>query len=140
MRSDWRAEMATKSVFISFDYDNDNDLPGNLVHQASRPDSPFSIRDRSLKKAVDAKWRDEVRSRIHRCDLVIVICGEQTHQASGVAGEVTITQEERKPYFLLKGRKNKTCTPPKTALKKKIHPWKWSILRELITNARVDYD
>ena len=26
--------MATKGVFISFDYDNDNDLRGNLVAQA----------------------------------------------------------------------------------------------------------
>ena len=108
--------MATKSVFISFDYDNDKDLPGNLVAQAVRPDSPFSITDWSVRAPIDENWRREVRDRIRRVDLVIVICGEHTHDAAGVAGEVTITQEENKPYFLLKGRRRKTCTKPRNAL------------------------
>ena len=29
--------MTTKGVFISFDYDHDNDLRGNLVAQAENP-------------------------------------------------------------------------------------------------------
>ena len=73
--------MTTKSVFISFDYDNDKDLPGNLVAQAARPDSPFNITDRSVRAPIDENWRREVRSRIRRADLVIVICGEHTHDA-----------------------------------------------------------
>ena len=47
--------MATKSVFISFDFDSDNDLRGNLVAQAKNPDSPFSISDWSIKKPIDEK-------------------------------------------------------------------------------------
>ena len=43
----------TKSVFISFDYDND--LPGNLVAQAARSDSPFNITDRSVRAQIDEK-------------------------------------------------------------------------------------
>ena len=129
--------MATKSVFISFDYDNDNDLRGNLVAQAKRPDSPFSIEDESVQERIDEKWRDEVRSRIRNCDLVIVICGEHTHKASGVAGEVAITREEKKPYYLLKGRRQEQCSRPNTAPKKKaMHPWTWPTLKELISNPR----
>ena len=128
--------MTTKSVFISFDYDNDKDLPGNLVAQAARPDSPFSIRDRSVKYRIDENWKKEVRDRIRRVDLVIVICGEHTHDADGVAGEVTITQEEKKPYFLLKGRRKKTCTKPRNALSSdEIQSWTWPNLRKLIENA-----
>ena len=127
--------MATKSVFISFDYDNDRDLPGNLVAQAARPDSPFSIRDRSVKAQIDEKWRREVRDHIRRADLVIVICGEHTHDADGVAGEVTIAQEEKKPYFLLKGRRRNTCTKPRNALSTdQIHRWKWDVLGSLIAS------
>ena len=96
--------MAVKRVFISFDYDHDNDLRGNLVAQTKNPDSPFSIRDRSVKYRIDENWRKEVRDRIRGSDLTIVICGEHTHDAPGVAAEVTIAREERKPYFLLKGR------------------------------------
>ena len=123
----------SKSVFISFDYDNDRDLPGNLVAQAARTDSPFSITDRSVRAQIDERWRREVRDRIRRVDLVIVICGEHTHDADGVAGEVTITQEERKPYFLLKGRRKRTCTKPRNARSSdEIQDWTWDNLRRLI--------
>ena len=129
--------MTTKSVFISFDFDNDNDLRGDLVAQASDPESPFSITDWSVKHRIDEAWKKEVRDRISSADLTIVICGEHTHQAKGVEAEVTMVQQERKPYFLLKGRREKTCTRPKSApRKKKIHPWTWSTLKELITNSR----
>ena len=76
--------MTTKSVFISFDYDHDNGLRGNLVAQAEKTESPFSITDWSVKEPIDEKWRREVRDRIRRTDLTIVICGEHTHQAEGV--------------------------------------------------------
>ena len=128
----------TKSVFISFDYDNDNDndLRGNLVAQAKRSDSPFSITDRSVRAAIDEKWRSEVRGRIRRVDLVIVICGEHTHDADGVAGEVTITQEESKPYFLLKGRRRKICTKPRNVRSSdEMHSWTWANLKNLIGSA-----
>ena len=106
--------MTTKGVFISFDYDNDKDLPGNLVAQARNPESPFSITDQSVEEPISENWRRQVRQLISEADLMIVICGEHTHDAVGVAAEVTIAQEEEKPYFLLKGRKRKTCTKPRS--------------------------
>ena len=110
--------MNTKSAFISFDYDHDNDRRGDLVAQANRSDSPFSITDWSVKEPFDESWREKVRDRIDRTDLSIVICGEHTHQAKGVEAEVTMVQQAGKPYFLLKGRRNKTCRRPKSAPKK----------------------
>ena len=129
--------MAGKSAFISFDYDHDNDLRGNLVAQANRSDSPFSITDWSVKEPFDEKWREKVRDLIERADLTIVICGEHTHQAEGVEAEVTMVQQAGKPYFLLKGRRNKTCTRPKSAPKRKrIYTWTWPTLKELIANPK----
>ena len=129
--------MATKSVFISFDYDHDDSLRGDLVAQAENPESPFTITDWSVRGPIDGKWEREVRDRIRRVDLTIVICGEHTHQAKGVEAEVTMLQQEKKPYFLLKGRDEKTCTRPKSAPKrKKIHPWTWPTLKELIASPR----
>ena len=129
--------MPTKSAFISFDFDHDNSLRGDLVAQAERHDSPFSITDWSVRYRIEEGWKKEVGDRIRRADLTIVICGEHTHQAKGVEAEVTMVQQSGKPYFLLKGRSDKTCTRPKSApKKKKIHPWTWSTLKELIANPR----
>ena len=126
--------MARKRVYISFDYDNDNDLPGNLIAQADRHDSPFDLVDVSLKEPVDEAWRKEARKRIRRAEIVIVICGEHTHDAVGVAAEVTISREEKRPYYLLKGRRRRTCKKPRTALSSdEIRPWRWATLRELFS-------
>ena len=129
--------MTSKSAFISFDYDHDNSLRGDLIAQAKRPDSPFSITDWSVRYRLDEGWKKEVGDRIRRVDLIIVICGEHTHQAEGVEAEVTMVQQAGKAYFLLKGLKDKTCKRPKSAPKrKKIHPWTWPTLKELIANPK----
>ena len=129
--------MATKSVFISFDYDHDNDLRGNLVAEARKPESPFSITDWSVQEPIDENWRREVRDRIRRVDLMIVICGEHTHDAAGVAAEVTIAREEDTPYFLLKGRRRRTCTKPRNALSSdEMHRATWENIKNLIESVR----
>jgi len=129
--------MAKKRVFISFDFDHDEDLRNLLVGQAKNPDSPFDIADWSVKEHLTGDWKEKVRQRIRRTDLTIVICGEWTHTATGVAEELRITREEGKPYFLLWGRADKKCTKPKTALESdKIHKWTWDNLKKLIGGAR----
>lgn len=129
--------MATKSVFISFDYDHDRDIRGSLVAQAKNPASPFSITDWSVKEPIDEKWRQKVRDIIGRTDLTIFLCGEHTHDAAGVSAEMTIVREERKPYFLLRGRRRITCHKPRGALRTdEIHPWNWGTLRRLINTVR----
>ncbi len=125
--------MNTKSVFISFDYDNDQDIRGNLVGQAKNPESPFSITDWSVREPITENWRTRVRDLIRRTDLTIVICGEHTHEAAGVAAEVTIAREEGKPYFLLKERRQKICKRPRTARRSdRLHTWTWGNLKKLI--------
>ena len=126
-----------KRVFISFDFDNDEELRDALVGQARNPDSPFGIADYSINEPIEEKWRKKARSRIRAADLVIVICGENTDTAKGVAAEMTITCEEQKPYFLLRGRPHRNCKKPAMALKTdEIYPWSWENLKLLIEGAR----
>ncbi len=129
--------MAIKRAFISFDFDHDEELRDALVGQAKHPDSPFQIADRSVRERFESNWKDQVRTRIRKTDLTIVICGEHTHTAKGVAAELTITQEEGKPYFLLRGRPNKTChKPTMTRRSDKIYTWSWDNLKKLIAGQR----
>ena len=129
--------MAMKRVFTSFDFDHDEELRDALVGQAKNPDSPFSIADWSVKESLEGNWKAKVRDRIRKSDLTIVICGEHTHQANGVAAELTITQEEGKPYFLLWGRPNGKCTKPAMARRSdKIYKWTWENLKNLIAGVR----
>lgn len=122
-----------KRVFISFDFDHDEELRDHLVAQSENPDSPFEIADMSVHEPFDNQWRKEVRARIQRADLVIFICGEHTHDAKGVTAEMSFTRQEKKPYFLLRGHPKKTCNKPRGALKTdQMHNWSWPKLKRLI--------
>ncbi len=129
--------MAKKRAFISFDFDHDKDLRGSLVEQTKHPDSPFRIKDGSVQEPITEKWKKKARELIRKADLIIVICGEHTHDAAGVTAEVTIVHEENKPYFLLKGRRRKACKKPRSARSSdKMYGWTWENLRRLINGER----
>ena len=129
--------MAKQRIFISFDYDHDEDIKIMLAGQAKLEDSPFDFIDASVKEALTGDWKDKVKKRISNCDQVIVLCGTSTNTASGVSAELKITQELETPYFLLKGRADKTCVKPTAALSSdKIYNWTWANLKSLIDGAR----
>ena len=129
--------MATKRVFISFDFDHDENLRSALVAQAKNPDSPFHIDDWSVKEAMTGDWIKKVRTRIRSTDLTIVICGEHTDKASGVAAELRITRKEGKPYFFLRGHPDGSIQKPTSALPSDdIYKWTWKNLKLLIRGER----
>lgn len=129
--------MAKKRAFINFDYDNDEFLKIALVGQARNEDSPFEFADHSNKEHLAGNWKAKTRSKIKGCDVVIVMCGEKTDQATGVSAELKIAQEEDIPYFLLWGYLGKTCIRPKAAnANDKIYKWEWELLKRLIGGAR----
>ena len=53
-----------KKVFISFDYEHDEDAKILLAEQARLPDSPFDIADTSERAPLTDDWGDKVRRRM----------------------------------------------------------------------------
>jgi hypothetical protein len=128
--------MAKVPVFISFDYDHDDDLRVMLVGQSKNPDSPFDIADWSIKEA-SSDWKDKARARIRRAEQVIVICGKHTDTATGVNAEIGIARDEQKPYFLLAGRADGGNKKPTAAQESdKLYKWTWENLKKLIAGGR----
>lgn len=124
-----------KRVFISFDYDNDSNLKVLLVGQAKNPDSPFEIADWSVKEPFTGDWKEKVKDKMNKVDVVIVLCGQSTDTASGVNAEVEIAQELNKPYFLLSGTNN-SKKPRKAKSNDKLYEWTWEHLKTLIEGNR----
>ena len=125
--------MAKKRAFISFDVDHDDGTKIMLAGQAEYPDSPFEFTDASLKQPLTGDWKEKVRRRMDNIGVVIVLCGQYTHTATGVAHEVTIAQETNAPYFLLRAYKDKVCTKPTTSRPSDpIYEWTWANLKALI--------
>jgi hypothetical protein len=125
-------------TFVAFDYDNDSTLRDFLFGQSKHPDTNFEMHDWSVKQPfAQSNWKERVRARIRASDLVIVICGQKTHTATGVDVELKIAQEEGKPYFLLGGYSDKVCTkPPSARATDSIYKWTWENLKKLIRGER----
>jgi hypothetical protein len=129
--------MARQKVFVSFDFDNDLTIKMFLVNQSKLEDTPFDIWDSSVKEHMDGDWIAKVKAKIRNVDIVCVLCGEKTHTAKGVAIELQIAKDMGKPYFLLKGYKERTCTKPTTAnTADKMYDWTWDNLKTLIHGGR----
>ena len=122
-----------KRAFISFDYDNDARLKDLLVGQAKNSDTPFEIADWSIKTA-SADWKVHARKRIKAAGLVIVLCGESTCLAVGVAEELRI--DKGVPYFLLAGYKEGSRKPTSATSSDKLYTWTWDNLKALVGGAR----
>lgn len=129
--------MSAPRVFVSFDFDHDEDLRNLLVGQARHSSSPFEVTDYSVREPETGDWEAKIRARIRLVSQVAVICGNHTDTATGVAAEVRIAREEGRPYFLLAGRASGVNKKPTTALGgDKMYEWTWENLKRLIAGAR----
>jgi hypothetical protein len=129
--------MTKKRAFISFDYHHDEGTKIMLAGQAKLPDSPFDFKDNSIDEHLTGDWQEKVKRRMDNVDVVIVLCGQHTHTAAGVAAELRIAKEKNKAYFLLAAYSDKICTKPTSASPSdKIYNWTWENLKILIGGGR----
>lgn len=120
-----------RRVFISFDYDNDKVLKDFIVGQSKNADSPFDIADWSMKEAApERNWESEAKTRIIRCDTLIVMLGPKTYKASGVLREVGFAHEYGKQIFQIIGYKEGNYTPVTNA--GRVYQWDWDNLKKLL--------
>lgn len=129
--------MTKINTFISFDFENDQDLRDLLWAQDKQPEASFQMTDCSVEELLTDGWREKIRERIRRVDQVIFICGERTHRAQGVGVEYAVTRQQGKPYFFLQGRPNKSSSRPRRATDSdKIYMWTLDNLQALLAGKR----
>ena len=124
-------------IFVSYDREHDGDLHDLLLDQASKATSGFEISARSRGRAPTDLEDEGLRREIREADEVIIICGEHTDCSERVGTELRIAQEEKRPYFLLWGRRELMCTKPTTAKPADgMYSWTWDILQTQILTIR----
>lgn len=97
--------MATLNIFVSFEFDKDEHLRGSFYKQAESR-TRHTLRNRSLSEAYQTRhWKAKARTAIGRCDGVIVLVGEDTHNAPGVRTEVDIALSLGKPILQVRPQK-----------------------------------
>ena len=122
--------MPSTNIFVSFEFDRDGDLKNNFYKQA-REQTQHRVRNCSLNEAYpDDEWKREARKAIAECDVVVVLIGQDTHNAQGVIVETDIARSLCKPIIQIRPQGRPYNGLPR--LEEPI-PWKWTTL-----NAKLD--
>lgn len=115
--------MATLNIFVSFEFGKDHDLQNNFYEQAKEKTN-HRIRDCSLHESYpDEAWKNRARNAIRQCDVVVVLIGQDTHNAQGVMVETDMARSFNKPIIQIKPQRR-----PYNGLTRlgEPIPWKWS--------------
>lgn len=130
--------MRAVKIFLSFEFGKDNELHRNFYAQAKRGDSGYAIQDYSLNEPYhpNPQWLNKARKQISLSDIVIVVIGEDTHNAPGVKKEVTVANQLHKPIFQVRPKKR---TSGEVSGAGDVIPWNWKRINakiaELLTKS-----
>jgi hypothetical protein len=81
--------MSKKKVFVSFDVENDNAFKNIVVGKSREGDAPFKVANWSMKPDTkNPAWLKDTKFKVTRCDIMIVMVGNNTFRAPGVIKEV----------------------------------------------------
>ena len=121
--------MPELNIFVSFEYDKDKSLKGNFFAQAKGM-TPHRVRNSSLEEAYpEQQWKDKATTAIRKCDIVIVLVGQDTHNAPGVMAEVDIARWLRKPILQVVPRRRSYTGV--SGIEEPIR-WKWKRINKRI--------
>ena len=89
--------MATLDIFVSFEFDKDRDLKDNFYKQA-KTNTRHRLRNCSLNEVYpDESWKSKAPEAIKECDVLVVLIGQDTHNAPGVKVETDMARSFDKP-------------------------------------------
>lgn len=93
--------MADPRAFVSFDYDNDSAYRVLFVGQAKKDSpTPFTVEDWSSKSELpQAEWEALIKSKINKCNMLIVLVGKKMASATGVDKEISFAKAQDVPIF-----------------------------------------
>ena len=127
--------MTDPRAFISFDFDHNSNEKILFAGQAKNSKTPFSIEDWSSKEELpQAQWEALIKSKINKCNLVIVLVGKNMASATGVAKEIRFAQEGNVPFFgVYVGGANSSSTLPTGLARNRTISWEWDSIANAIT-------
>ncbi len=121
--------MAKTKIFASYDYEHDSDMKSNLIAESKKPDSPFSINDLSLHEE-ESNWQQKARTAIEKCDVFVILLGDNTHQARGVRREAKMARQIDKRRFQLRKQRH---NPKPLEDAGDVVAWKWNNLKKWLS-------
>jgi nucleoside 2-deoxyribosyltransferase len=129
---DKKGSTPKKKIFTSFAIE-DEKYRDYFVQQAKNERSPFSFVDMSVKKPwSENEWKKKCRTKIKKCDGLIVMLSKNTFHSSGTRWEIKCAKEEGIPVIGMHIKKNNKGSIPPELKGMPIIEWSWKNLSKRI--------
>ena len=131
-----RKDLIYKNIyaFISFDFDHDVTEKNLFVGQSRNSNTPFTIEDWSAKASMpQARWEALVKTKINKCNILIVLVGKTMASASGVVKEIAMAKANNVPIFgVYVDGANTNSNLPTGLARNRVISWKWDRIANAI--------
>jgi hypothetical protein len=108
--------MAKKTIFISFDYDNDANYKNMLLAWDKNKEFDFELYNGSLKEAInsqDAEYiKSKIRPLINRASHLLCIVGKRSASSEWISWEIQTAVNAKKRLIGVKIEKSNTSPDP----------------------------
>lgn len=98
--------MAKKTIFISYDYDNDRNYKNMLAAWDANKEFDFGFSDQSADVSIDsndaAAIKRAISTKINAATYFLCLVGKQTHKSKWVAWEISKAVELKKKIVAVK--------------------------------------
>jgi len=127
--------MSDPRAFISFDFDNNSTEKILFAGQAKNSKTPFTIEDWSSKESLPPKeWEDLIKTKIDKCNMLIVLVGKTTHSAPGVIKEISFAKALNVPVFgVYVDDANESTNLPTGLQRNRTIDWDWAQIADAIS-------
>jgi len=123
--------MADPRAFVSFDFDHDSDARVLFVGQAKKDSpTPFTVEDWSSKAELpQAEWEALIKSKINKCNMLIVLVGKNMGSCTGADKEISFAKAQDVPVFgVYVNGANTESTLPTGLQRDRTMAWTWSTI------------
>jgi hypothetical protein len=119
--------MADPRAFISFDFDHNETEKNLFVGQSKNSKTPFNIEDWSSKSSLpQTQWEKEIKEKINKCNMLIVLVGKYMASATGVAKEIKFAKDQNVPVFgVYVGGADSSSNLPDGLQRNRTISWDW---------------
>lgn len=126
--------MADPRAFISFDYDNNLAEKNLFVGQIKNSITPFSVEDWSSKETLpQSTWEQQLKEKIGKCHLMIVLVGKSMASAKGVEKEISFANTKDVPFFgVYVDGTGKTSNLPTGLSRNRTISWNWQFIASAV--------
>jgi hypothetical protein len=127
--------MADPRAFVSFDFDHNETQKILFAGQAeSDSPTPFTVQDWSSKSSLpQSQWEAEIKQKVNRTNMCIVLVGTTMASATGVEKEVAMAEEQDVPVFgVYVGGATSTSTLPTGLARSRTVAWDWDKIAGMV--------